>query len=176
MSTLSESSPPPKDNISNEYRFVGTLAFEEYLEGHEIMAARRRLLLRGVFLIYGIVIIALHRGHIRFTIAGAALILYATVVSPALFRYRVRKLWNSYPRIHQPMDVRITASGVEMRDDKDQSVHHDWGGFIKVRETEALFLVFFSPLLPLLIPKRLLQSGTTDGLRELFRSIFDDSR
>jgi hypothetical protein len=158
------------------YNIKGTLTFEEYLECHKILAAKRRLWLRGIITIYGIGIltyglfVAQSKPDSTFTIIGVIMMTYGIVISPIQFRYRVKRNWDRYPKIKKEFDMAVSAEGVETMDDKGKPSHSAWGSFHRFRESESLFLLYLSPLLPLCLPKRLVPEADLSGLRSLLSS------
>ncbi|MEM6917313.1 MAG: hypothetical protein AAF491_12175, partial [Verrucomicrobiota bacterium] len=80
--------------MAAEYHLKGTLTFEEYLECQKILAAKRRMLLRGIVIVGGAVFLLLgvlgageESGSTR-VILGAIFLFYGAVLSPILFRFR----------------------------------------------------------------------------------------
>ncbi len=162
--------------MAEAYNIKGTLTFEEYLECHKILAARRRLWLRGIITTYGIgmltygLFVAPSKPDFTFTIIGAIMMTYGIVISPLQFRYRVKRNWDRYPKIQKEFDMAVSAEGVETMDDKGRPSHSAWGSFLRFRESESLFLLYLSPLLPLCLPKRLVPEADLSGLRSLLSS------
>lgn len=159
-----------------EYRLKGTLTFEEYLECHKILAAKRRISLRGVVILGGALFLLLgvlgrgeESGSTR-VILGAIFLFYGAVLSPILFRFRVKRNWNQYPRIRDEFDITIQLDGVQSIDDKGNPTHTAWDSFIRFRESKSLFLLYLSPFLPICLPKRLVMEEELDGLRTVLES------
>lgn len=155
------------------YNLKGTMTFEEYLECHKLLAARRRGWLRGILTLYGAGMLAYglfgvaSKPDFTFAIIGAIIVAYGIVISPIQFRYRVKRLWDRYPAIRKEFDVTLSAEGVEALDGKGRPAHTAWSSFHRFRESESLFLLYLSPLLPLCLPKRLVPEGELSGLRDL---------
>lgn len=155
------------------YRINGTLAFEEYLEGHKILAAKRRLWIRGIVTIYGAGILfygmlfAPSKPDWTFASLGAVLVVYGIIISPVQFRYRVKRNWERHPRIRKEFNIRVSSDGVEITDDKGNPSHSNWDSFVRFRESQSLFILYLSPLLPLCLPKRLIPDAELSGLRRL---------
>jgi YcxB-like protein len=162
--------------MPNSYNIKGTLTFEEYLECHKILAAKRRFWIRGIITIYGIgmliygLFIAPSKPDSIFAAIGVIMLAYGIMISPIQFRYRVKRNWDRYPRIKKEFDMAVSAEGVETQDDKGRPSHSAWGSFLRFRESESLFLLYLSPLLPLCLPKRLVPEEDLSGLRALLSS------
>jgi hypothetical protein len=154
----------------------GTVTFEEYLECHKILAVKRRLWIRGIITIYGAgmliygILFAPSKPDITFAIIGAIMIAYGIVISPIQFRYRVKRNWDRYPKIRKEFDMVVSVEGVETMNDKGSPSHSAWDSFLRFRESESLFLLYLSPLLPLCLPKRLVPEEDLSGLRALLSS------
>jgi hypothetical protein len=59
-------------------------------------------------------------------------------------------------------------------DDRGNPSHSAWDSFIRFRESESLFLLYLSPLLPLCLPKRLVANGDLSDLRALLSSAIEN--
>ncbi|MCP3962658.1 MAG: hypothetical protein GY719_32870 [bacterium] len=156
------------------------MTFDEYLESHRALAARRRWWIRSIFLLYGAFMVvygAFFAGSSSqatlIVVMGGIFVAYALVISPAQFRYRVRRNWQRYPKIKEEFDITVGEEGIATIDDKGNPSHSDWSGFLGFRETENLFLVYRSPLLPLCLPKRLLADSDVAGFRRLLSSAME---
>lgn len=162
--------------MSSAYNIKGTMTFVEYLECHKILAAKRRLWIRGIIIIYGMGMLiygtpfAPSKPDFTSAIIGSIMIAYGLVISPIQFRYRVKRNWDRYPKIKKEFDIMVSADGVETLDDKGNPSHSAWDGFLRFRESESLFMLYLSPLLPLCLPKRLVSAADLPGLRELLLS------
>ena len=162
--------------MPDSYNIKGTLTFEEYLECHKILAAKRRFWIRGIITIYGIgmliygLFVSASKPDSIFAAIGVIMLAYGIMISPIQFRYRVKRNWDRYPRIKKEFDMAVTAEGVETQDDKGRPSHSAWGSFLRFRESESLFLLYLSPLLPLCLPKRLVPEEDLSGLRALLSS------
>ncbi len=64
----------------------------------------------------------------------------------------------------------VSAEGLETMDDKGSPSHSAWDSFLRFGESESLFLLYLSPLLPLCLPKRLVPEAERSGLRALLSS------
>lgn len=162
--------------MSIEYRFVGQIEFAEYLECHKALAAKRRLWLRVILLLAGgfsLLYAAFSRTtgmpHVFMT-WGVVLVAYACVVSPLLFRLRVRRNWARYPSAHKQFDITVREAGVAILDDRGNPSHANWDNFIGCRETKSFFLLYLSPLLPVCLPKRLLPAPDIGRFRAFVSS------
>ena len=159
--------------MPDTYSIKGALTFPEYLECHKILAAKRRLWIRGVLLVIAaglLVYGALQSPTIpdpAYILPAIILPLSAFVISPHLFRRRVRRNWDRYPAIRKDMEITVTAEGIDSLDDKGNPSHMAWSNFIRFRESKSLFLLHLSPLLPLCLPKRLVPEEDLPGLRQL---------
>ena len=159
--------------MAAEYTFSGELKFEEYLECHKILASRRRIALRTVLTLSGLGMIlstllsASQKEDKIILIYGVLFILYALVISPLQFRWRVRRLWSQYPASRKPFQVTLKPDGLQTIDDKDQPIHRDWSNFIYYRESPNCFLLYLSPLSPLILPKRLTPKQDLPAIKEL---------
>jgi len=162
--------------MQNEYNLKGAVTFDEYLECHKILAAKRRSWIRGVLIAYGIGMLIYgflfveSRPDLIFTPIGVLLLVYGIAISPIQFRYRVKRNWDRYPKMKRDFDITVSRTGVQVMDDKGNPSHSNWDRFIRFRESETLFLLFLSPLLPLCLPKRLVAEGDLVGLRQLLSS------
>lgn len=162
--------------MASQYDIKGTLSFDEYLECHKILSAKRRLWVRGALFVYGAaslsygIFFAASKLNLVFAIVGATLIAYASVVSSIQFRYRVKRNWDRYPKIKKEFNIVVSVEGVETMDDKGNPSHSAWNSFLRFGESESLFLLYLSPLLPLCLPKRLIPAAELSGLRELLSS------
>ena len=162
--------------MAKSYHIVGALTFSEYLECHKILAAKRRLWLRGIITIYGAGMLTYWffftqpKSDIIFAIIGAILIAYGIVISPIQFRYRVKRNWDRYPKIKKEFSIVFSNDGVETIDDRGNPSHSAWDNFLRIHESESLFMLYLSPLLPQCVPKRLVPEEDLDGLRRLLSS------
>lgn len=162
--------------MPTEYNIKGTLIFNEYLECHRILAAKRRLWIRSIITVYGIVMViygiifAPSKPDITFTVIGAIFVVYGFIISPIQFQYRVKRNWDRYPKIKKEFDITVLPDGVQIIDDKGNPSHSSWECFLRFRESESLFLLYISPLLPLCLPKRLVPKPDHDGLRAILKS------
>ena len=162
--------------MSERYTFKGTLSFEEYHECHLHLVMVRRFVIRTVAVTFGLVVIGseLQRGispaQSGGFILGAFLVLYGLVLSPVQFKWRVKRNWGKYPSARKEFEMTLSEDGVDSEDDRGSPNHTNWDNFIKFKETPSLFMVYLSPLLPLLFPKRLLQSGTVEEVRTLLET------
>lgn len=162
--------------MPTEYKLKGTLTFEEYLECHKILAAKRRLWIRAIMIVYGAsmliygVAFVSFRPDLALTIIGAILVVYGSVISPIQFRYRVMHNWKRYPRMKKDFDITVSRDGLEIIDDKGNPSYSAWDNFLRFRESESLFLLYMSPLLPLCLPKRLVPGPDVEGLRAMLTS------
>lgn len=159
-----------------EYNLKGTLTFEEYLECHKILAVQRRLWIRSIITIYGTgtliygLAFAPTGPDLTFTIIGALFVVYGFVISPILFRYRVKRNWDRYPKIKKEFDITVSPDGVQIIDDKGNPSHSAWDSFLRYRESDSLFLLYLSPVLPLCLPKRLVSESDRGELRSILAS------
>jgi hypothetical protein len=153
--------------MQKEFTFAGTMTFEEYLECHTILAAKRRWLFRGFTLIVGAAMIVFSSYDLKRVSFGTFLIVYAVVISPFQFKVRVKRLWDRHPGIRRPVDAKISATGLIFTDDKGNPVHRDWNNLIGFQETDSFFLLFASPRHPLCLPKRLMAGGSPADFRML---------
>jgi hypothetical protein len=162
--------------MQNEYNLNGAVTFDEYLECHKILAAKRRFWIRTVFTTYGLGVLiyaflfAKLPPDLTFTAIGALFLVYGIAISPIQFRYRVKRNWDRYPRMKKDFNITVSQAGVDVMDDKGNPSHSSWDSFIRFRESERVFLLFLSPLLPLCLPKRLVAEGDLAGLRQLLSS------
>jgi len=129
--------------MASEYNIKGTVTFEEYLECRKILAAKRRPWIRAIIISYGAGILiyatafSVSKPDVTFILIGALLVLYGIVISPILFRYRVRRNWERYPMIKRDFDVTVSEKGLETADDKGNPSHADWDSFFRFRESEC---------------------------------------
>jgi hypothetical protein len=152
------------------FRFSGQMSFEEYLEAHLRMAHFRRLWLRGIVLLGGVasifyaVLFLEGDAHAIAVGAGISGPIYAFFVSPWQFRLRVRRLWDRYPRVQKQLDVEIDDDGIVVLDDRGAPSLTAWENIIGFDETKSLYLIYFSPLLPICLPKRLTEETRENGV------------
>ena len=167
--------------MASEFTFAGEYRFEEYLDCHEILASRRRVWIHAIVFAYGLGLL----GY-GFFLSGAAvpwwliavallLILYPFAISPVLFRYRVKKAWDRYPRARRRFELRVTLEGIQSKDDRGNPAHLNWDNYIGWKESPANFLVFLSPLNPRILPKRLLVGAELAEFRDFLAGIFNNS-
>jgi len=162
--------------MTNGYKINGTVTFEEYLECHKVLAAKRRLWIRGIITVYGAgmlvfgMFVTPSKPDLTFVIFGAIMIAYGFILSPIQFRVRMKRNWERYPAIRKEFDMVVTEEGVDTKDDKGNPSHLAWASFYDFRESESLFMLYLSPLLPLFLPKRLVPEADLSGLRELLSS------
>ena len=159
--------------MPHQYAINGTVTFDEYLECHKILAAKRRLWVRSIITIYGVgaliygMFLAGSSPSISLIIIGAFFVMYGTFISPIQFRFRVKRNWDRYPKIKREFNITILEDGLQAIDDKGNPSHTAWNNFVRFQESESLFLLYVSPLLPLCLPKRLIPEDDRDGLRSL---------
>jgi hypothetical protein len=162
--------------MRTDYNLKGTLTFAEYLECHKILAAKRRLWIRSLITVYGFgmvfygIFFAPSKPDFTFTVFGAMLVVYGLIISPIQFKYRVKRNWDRYPKIKKEFDITVLDDGVQNLDDKGNPSHTSWDSFLRFQESESLFLLYLSPLLPLCLPKRLVSEQDLDGLRAILKS------
>ncbi len=162
--------------MPNKYTLNGTLTFDEYLECHRILAAKRRFWVRGIITLYGIgaliygLFIAPSNPSIPVIIIGAFFALYGVFFSPIQFRFRVKRNWDRYPKVRKEFSITILEDGLQAIDDKGNPSHTSWDNFVRFFESKSLFLLYVSPLLPLCLPKRLIPEEDRAELRTLLSS------
>ena len=149
-----------------EMKFVidGKLQFDEYFDTQKMATQSRRSILRTIMVFGGIFLIVPNlpdtstaSGYPSWQlIFGIALLVYGLIVSPLQFRYRVRRNWNRYPAAHMRQRFFFDNTGMTIIDDVGNPAITKWNKFVKWRETESTFMLFLSPLLWVIIPKRLL--------------------
>jgi hypothetical protein len=165
--------------MTTEYNLKGCLTFGGYLECHKILAAKRRLWIRSIVILYGVgmvvygLIIAPSGPDFTLTTIAAIFLAYGLIISPIQFRYRVKRNWDRYPKIKKEFDITILSDGVQIIDDKGNPSHSSWGSFLRFRESKSLFLLYLSPLLPLCLPKRLVADAEIDGLRGIISTAIE---
>lgn len=161
--------------MSKTYQFKGLHSFEEYLECHQHLAAKRRRFLRGIMALYGIAAIgyAFWGSSIRPEPVslgiGGVLLLYAIVISPIQFRYRVRRLWERHPTIKREFAITVGQDGIHATDDAQNQAFTAWSSFLRFEETRAHFLLYLSPNIPCFLPKRLALESDHPGIRQLLQ-------
>ena len=165
--------------MPRKFTFAGKLSFDEYHECHKGLAHKRRLWLRSLItiaglalIVYGLLFSQTRRPDLVWIIPGVIWILYAAFVSPWQFRIRVRRNWNRYPAAHHDTEITVDAEGLTTSDDKGNPVFAAWDNFIGFKESDSLFLLYLSPLLPKLLPKRMLREGSVDEFRQFLNSVF----
>jgi len=163
------------------YLFKGAVTFEEYLECHKLLAAKRRrwmmvvrVLLGVAIIVWWVVVAAPPFLKALMIFLGVFLVFHGLFLSRLQFRRRVKRNWDRYPAIHRDFEVSLSAEGMESLDDKQNPSHTAWDSLHRYGETESLFLLYLSPLLPLCLPKRLLAPNDIDGVRSLLVSVFDN--
>jgi hypothetical protein len=159
--------------MPSEYTINGTITFDEYLECHKILAGTRRLWVRCIITIYGIgaciygMLVPGSSPSVALMIIGAFFAAYGIFISPIQFRFRVKRNWDRYPQMKKEFNITILEDGLQTIDDKGNPSHTAWDSFLRFQESESLFLLYLSPLLPLCVPKRLIHEDDRDGLRSL---------
>lgn len=149
------------------------MTFDEYLECHKILAAKRRIWVRSIIVVYAIGIliyglfISASSPSLPLIIIGAFFAVYGIFISPIQFRYRVKRNWERYPKMRKDFSITILEDGVQAIDDKGNPSHTAWDNFVRFSESDSLFLLYVSPLLPLCLPKRLIPEDDRGGLRTL---------
>ncbi len=157
-----------------QYSINGTVTFDEYLECHKILAAKRRFWVRGIISIYGVgaliygMFMAGPSPSMPLIIIGAFFAVYGIFISPIQFRFRVKRNWDRYPKMKKEFNITILEDGLQAIDDKGNPSHTAWNNFVRFQESGSLFLLYVSPLLPLCLPKRLIPEDDRDGIRSLF--------
>ncbi len=163
--------------MERRFHISGKVTFEEYLECHKVMAAKRRWWIRGFILAYGIGVLVFQQfrwpdaGWNMLSAVGVLAITYAIGISPILFHHRVKRNWHRYPKIREDMEVTFDTEGFTAKDDRDCDIFTSWGKIISWRETPNLFMLYFSPILPLVVPKRLIAGDEIDGFRDLLAEV-----
>ncbi len=163
--------------LGDEYDFSGTLTFEEYLECHTYLARGRRLWVRWVCIIYGLAMVIVGAFVLRnapsppFIAFGTAMVTYPVVISPFMFRYRVRKMWEGYPAIRESSKLKADSQGIIAQDDKGNPFIMTWDRMIGFRETGSLFLIYRGPKSPLCLSKRLLKEEQVAAFRKLLETV-----
>lgn len=162
--------------MPRQYSIAGTVTFEEYLECHKILAAKRRWWIRSIITIYGVgaiiygMFMVSASPSVPLIIIGAFFTVYGLFISPLQFRLRVKRNWDRYPKMKKEFNITILEDGLQAIDDKGNPSHTAWDNFVRFQESASLFLLYVSPLLPLCLPKRLISDGDQDGLRSLLSS------
>ncbi|MGY8640924.1 MAG: YcxB family protein [Verrucomicrobiales bacterium] len=160
--------------MSPEFKFSGKTTFEEYLECHKVIASKRRLLLRSFLIIYGAgaTFYGIQTASIIFGALGVFALAYGLLISPIHFKSRVRKNWESYPAAQKPRESTLKKEGISVRGDDGNFIVQSWENYISYRETTSLFLIYVSPLMPIILPKRLLVETKVEDCREFLDTIF----
>jgi hypothetical protein len=162
--------------MPDDYTFIGTVTFDEYLECHKILAAKRRFWIRSIVTIYGIgafvygLLVATSSPNISLMTIGGFFAMYGIFISPVQFRFRVKRNWDRYPKIKKEFCITISEGGLQALDDKGNPSHTAWDNFVRFSESSSLFLLYISPLSPLCLPKRLIPEERHQGLRSLLTS------
>jgi hypothetical protein len=165
-----------------KYSIDGKLRFQEYLEAHKKAALLRRsilptvVVLGGLFaVVYTLSISLAESDMLSLQLGfGIGLIVYGLVLSPLQFRYRVKRNWNRYPAAHKQQKVFFDSSGVTTIDDVGNPAVTKWSKFINLKETKSSFLLFLSPLLWIIVPKRLLGIERVEAFRVFVTSMLND--
>src|SRR5262245_28170489 len=127
-------SPPATDFV-----FAGTLSFEDYLNCRQLLGRTRRLCWRSICFVYGLAMLGLGAFYFRSDVSrpcialGAVMLLYPVFIGPLLFRLRVRRIWNRYPDIREPMNVKLNREGFTTSDDKGHPSFVAWKRFVDYR-------------------------------------------
>jgi hypothetical protein len=163
-----------------KYSVEGTLQFAEYFDAHKKAAQIRRAVLRTIGLLGGLFFILYQPGSMAEPVwsnwpstFGTILILYVLVISPIQFRYRVKRNWSRYPALHKKQRLSFDHTGVTSVDDVGNPALTKWNKFIKWRETKLTFMLFLSPHLWTVVPKRLLGIGKVAEFSTFITSVIN---
>lgn len=165
-----------------KYIIEGKLQFEEYFDSHKKAAQMPRSVLRTVVVLGGLFVVVLNlpKSAIDSVFSswqlffGFGLIVYGLVVSPLQFRYRVQRNWNRYPAAHRQQRFSFDNNGMTTIDDVGNPAVTNWDKFIRWSETKSSFMLYISPLLWIVVPKRLLGIERVAEFRLFLTSMFNE--
>jgi hypothetical protein len=157
-------------------RFPCKYEANDYVEGYKTYASRssRRWLTRYLW-VMSIFLLAIAvlgsrgpNGNIgaavpAFLIGGFCLYIAATV-----WKRAGRRSFNGRPELAQDYVVDADESGIAFNGPVSQ-MRWTWPAFIRFVEADKLFLAYLSPCAFVILPKRVLETGQADQLRELLR-------
>ncbi|MDB1145159.1 MAG: YcxB family protein [Alcaligenaceae bacterium] len=140
----------------------GKIRFDEYLAYNKFITRKRNLITNCIILALGVLLLWENWSndfiYSQFIIPLALLyILYPLIGSRLLFRHRTKKHWERHPALRKAHEMNLLDDGVESIDDKGHPAHLNWEYFIDFKENQTIFMLFMSPTLAILIPKRLLK-------------------
>lgn len=147
-------------------RVVVQPTFDDYLRAQRYHARSRTLLIAG--LLGGMAALMwLASRHLIFPVAVA---LYVIVLRPIIHRFRLKRCWEQTPSAHSGQKTYgFDVIGLHWEDDEGNlSVTH-WDKFLKFRESNHSFLLYFGPNLYMSLPKRFLSCEDRDAIRGLLR-------
>tara|TARA_B100002051_G_C16654619_1_gene595802 strand:- start:145 stop:618 length:474 start_codon:yes stop_codon:yes gene_type:complete len=152
----------------SDVRFTGEYLFEDFLESHQAAAAKRRLAIRVVICIVAVLMLV-QESWIERSL-GLVALAYAFFVSGWIFRWLVKLQWSAFRAANkQTADFRFGGEGVTSVDAEGASSLVSWEQFTRWSEGARMILLFRSPHLWLMVPKRLLREKQLDALRAMLK-------
>ena len=150
----------------SDVRFTGEYVFEDFLDSHQTAAAKRRLVIRVIIGIVGMLMLVQESWWERGL--GLAALGYAFFISGLIFRRLVKLQWAAFPPARKrAAGMRFGREGVESADDEGKPSLVPWERFTRWSEGPRVILLFMSPHLWLMVPKRLLHEKQLRDLREM---------
>lgn len=103
-------------------------------------------------------------------------LILAFVVFVRLTKRSVQRMWDENPMLQGAKVADISVDGVEIRDHLYHT-NYSWQIFSSARETKNLFVLFMSPLVFVMIPKRAIESEEQlSAMRAMLRNLLTGNR
>jgi len=112
----------------------------------------------------------------RNLIVPAIVALYIAV-RPLYMRFRLKRFWERTPSVNrESITFELDEKGFHSRDDEGRPCVTHWDKFMKYRESKGYFLLYFSPVLYLSLPKRVMTPEDQEAIRALLTKNIGQSR
>ncbi len=167
--------------MKQDFTIQGKMSFQVYLAVHKELAKWRRIYIRIILFIsaaavlFGVYYVEnknLYSDLFMIIVGcGCGLLLYAIFLSPIQFRLRAKRNWNHYPSAHKPLYINLSSQGIEGRDDLGNPVLTKWKNVVYMKENRHAFMFYLSPLLPICVPKPLMEEHEVSEFRAFIKSV-----
>ncbi len=143
-------------------KISGVLTFDDYLSAQTLAAKKTRLVFRAILISIGVTCLFFPAdGNLNIILKTIAFVflIYGIFLSPLQFRYRVRRNWDNYPAIQDRLlQNEYSVEGLRTNDDAGQAVFTKWSNMTGWCEDDTTLLIYFSPELYHVLPKRFLDN------------------
>lgn len=158
-------------------KFVCRLTFEDFVEAHRLHRKGsiwrqwdRAIGLSFLFLTAGVgsLIVVVHPAQTRVALPSLALAVFWALLVFVFPRMRMQHEFKRNPNLHQETVYEVSDDGV-CSENANMRSQRNWKTFIRWAENGHMFMLYSSPRMFIMLPKRFLAIGEADQLRELLR-------